>query len=320
MALEAVVFPQDLPFPHNGKDISNNYNFIAVAEEDTGVLNGMHANWDHSSSSWSSSIFPETEDLLAPVSLSPKTSIKEHLHHRPVSSTELTGKQRKRRRVRSFKNKEEVENQRMTHIAVERNRRKQMNDYLASLRSLMPPSYVQRGDQASIIGGAINFVKQLEQLQQSLEAQKLIKQRCNNGDFDGSTPFADHFTFPQYSSASSCNTDGTSNGTATSSGISNETIAERRSASADIEVTMVEGHANVKILAKRRPKQLVKLIVGLHNLCLSTLHLNVTAVEHFVLYCFSLKVEEECQCGTVDDIATAVHHLVAEIQEQAELV
>lgn len=51
---------------------------------------------------------------------------------------------RKRRRAKSCKNKEEVENQRMTHIAVERNRRKQMNEYLAVLRSLMPPSYVQR--------------------------------------------------------------------------------------------------------------------------------------------------------------------------------
>lgn len=51
---------------------------------------------------------------------------------------------RKRRRTRSIKNKEEVENQRMTHIAVERNRRRQMNDYLSVLRSMMPPSYVQR--------------------------------------------------------------------------------------------------------------------------------------------------------------------------------
>jgi hypothetical protein len=32
----------------------------------------------------------------------------------------------------------------MTHIAVERNRRRQMNEYLAVLRSLMPPSYAQR--------------------------------------------------------------------------------------------------------------------------------------------------------------------------------
>lgn len=50
----------------------------------------------------------------------------------------------KRRRARSRKNKEEIENQRMTHIAVERNRRKQMNEYLSVLRSLMPDSYVQR--------------------------------------------------------------------------------------------------------------------------------------------------------------------------------
>uniref|UniRef100_A0A453PRA9 BHLH domain-containing protein n=1 Tax=Aegilops tauschii subsp. strangulata TaxID=200361 RepID=A0A453PRA9_AEGTS len=51
---------------------------------------------------------------------------------------------RKRRRARSVKNIEEAESQRMTHIAVERNRRKQMNEYLGVLRSLMPASYVHR--------------------------------------------------------------------------------------------------------------------------------------------------------------------------------
>lgn len=51
---------------------------------------------------------------------------------------------RKRKRTRPTKNKEDVENQRMTHIAVERNRRRQMNDHLSVLRSLMPPSYIQR--------------------------------------------------------------------------------------------------------------------------------------------------------------------------------
>lgn len=49
-----------------------------------------------------------------------------------------------RRRTRAKKNKEEISNQRMTHIAVERNRRRQMNEYLSVLRSLMPESYVQR--------------------------------------------------------------------------------------------------------------------------------------------------------------------------------
>nr|ADE77039.1 unknown [Picea sitchensis] len=68
--------------------------------------------------------------------------------------------------------------QRMTHIAVERNRRKQMNEHLAVLRSLMPGFYVQRGDQASIIGGVIEFIKELQQLLQSLESQKQRKTYC----------------------------------------------------------------------------------------------------------------------------------------------
>lgn len=55
-----------------------------------------------------------------------------------------TGRKKRRRRIKISKNKEEAENQRMTHIAVERNRRRLMNKHLAVLRSLMPESYIQR--------------------------------------------------------------------------------------------------------------------------------------------------------------------------------
>ncbi|XP_062221197.1 transcription factor SPEECHLESS-like [Phragmites australis] len=60
----------------------------------------------------------------------------------------------------------------MSHITVERNRRKQMNEHLAVLRSLMPCFYVKRGDQASIIGGVVNYIKELQQVLRSLETQK----------------------------------------------------------------------------------------------------------------------------------------------------
>ncbi|CAL4888743.1 unnamed protein product [Urochloa decumbens] len=60
----------------------------------------------------------------------------------------------------------------MSHIAVERNRRKQMNEHLAVLRSLMPCFYVKRGDQASIIGGVVDYIKELQQVLRSLEAKK----------------------------------------------------------------------------------------------------------------------------------------------------
>uniref|UniRef100_A0A0E0JY37 BHLH domain-containing protein n=1 Tax=Oryza punctata TaxID=4537 RepID=A0A0E0JY37_ORYPU len=63
----------------------------------------------------------------------------------------------------------------MSHITVERNRRKQMNEHLAVLRSLMPCFYVKRGDQASIIGGVVDYIKELQQVLRSLEAKKSRK-------------------------------------------------------------------------------------------------------------------------------------------------
>jgi hypothetical protein len=39
---------------------------------------------------------------------------------------------------------QQLQSQRMTHIAVERNRRKQMNENLGTLRALMPGSYVPK--------------------------------------------------------------------------------------------------------------------------------------------------------------------------------
>lgn len=67
----------------------------------------------------------------------------EDVQKNPTSEPNINNKN-KRKRPRTIKTSEEVESQRMTHIAVERNRRKQMNEHLRVLRSLMPGSYVQR--------------------------------------------------------------------------------------------------------------------------------------------------------------------------------
>ncbi|CAO2823893.1 unnamed protein product [Amaranthus hypochondriacus] len=67
----------------------------------------------------------------------------------------------------------------MSHITVERNRRKQMNENLKILRSLTPCFYIKKGDQASIIGGVVEFIKELHQVLQSLESQKKPKPRSN---------------------------------------------------------------------------------------------------------------------------------------------
>ncbi|XP_059642627.1 transcription factor bHLH94-like [Cornus florida] len=209
---------------------------------------------------------------------------------------------RKRRRTKNCKNEKDVENQRMTHIAVERNRRKQMNDYLAVLRSLMPPSYAQRGDQASIVGGAINFVKELEQLLQFLEAHKQLSQQ-QSSNMGYSPFFTNFFHSPQYSTRSTRQ---------------NNSVADAtREPVAEIEVNMADTHADIKVLTKRRPRQLLKMVTGLHSLGLTILHLNVTTVDHMVLYSFSVKVEDDCQLSTVNEIANVVHEMVDKIQKEA---
>ncbi|PON41432.1 Basic helix-loop-helix transcription factor [Parasponia andersonii] len=236
----------------------------------------------------------------------------------PPETPAVTTARRKRRRIKSIKNKEEVENQRMTHIVVERNRRKQMNDYLAVLRSMMPSSYVQRGDQASIIGGAINFVKKLEQLLQLLEAKKRTKQQSSSSDSKySSSPFSDFFIFPQYSTYSSKYGGSCDDNKKTSTVIETKSTAEQPSAVADVEVTMVDSHANIKVLLKRHQNQLLKMVVGLQFLRLVVLHLNVTTVDSMVLYSFSVKVEDDSQLTSVNEIATSVYEMVGRIQNES---
>ncbi|CAI8615486.1 unnamed protein product [Vicia faba] len=216
----------------------------------------------------------------------------------------------KKRRVKTSKNEEEIENQRMTHIAVERNRRKQMNHYLSILRSLMPQSYVQRVDQASIIGGAINFVKNLEQRLQFLGVEKEKEGKFDTIDANKSKPFSEFFTFPQYSTSVCENASETKMG---------GEVHQSSNTIADIEVTMVESHANIKIRSKKRPKQLLKMVSSLHGMCLTILHLNVTTTHEFLFYSLSVKVEDDCKFGSVDEIASAVYKMLERIQQESIL-
>ncbi|CAL5019661.1 unnamed protein product [Urochloa decumbens] len=236
----------------------------------------------------------------------------------PAGRGKAAASRRRRRRPKAVKNTEEMESQRRNHIAVERNRRRQMNEYLSVLRSVMPPSYAQRGDQASIVAGAINFVKELEQMLQSLEAHK----RRAAGSCAEPPPFAGFFTFPQYSTGatgavgSSCESSGGSAGGDQSGGGGGGCAGARRGV-ADIEVAVAESHANVKVLAPRRPRQLLRMVVALQCLGLTVLHLNVTTTaDHLAFYSFSLKMEDECRLSSVDDIAAAVNEIVAKASDE----
>jgi len=169
-----------------------------------------------------------------------------------------------------------------------------------------------QGDQASIIGGAINYVKEMEQLLQSLEAWKHARRQdlSSPGDADAAAgPFAGFFTFPQYSmsaGAGGAPFPATANTPpADGEGRPNNADADgnhgdgddaaasgsRPSSVADVEVTMVESHASLKLLSRRRPRQLLRLVAGLQAHRLTVLHLNATSdARRMALYSLSLKV------------------------------
>ncbi|URD80697.1 Helix-loop-helix DNA-binding domain [Musa troglodytarum] len=206
----------------------------------------------------------QLESCVTHVSESETTGV---VHHEDPATAAATGpmrppaaaganerKKKKRQRPASTsKSAEEAESQRMTHIAVERNRRHLMNVHLATLRSLMPPSFVQRGDQASIIGGAIEFVKELEQHLLSLRAQKQFREsafaRSSSDDDDpcrAPQPLLhdDFLVSPQYTGYSQSQRrrrDG------------NGEEAHREDwTGVDVEATLVQGHVNLKVAGRRQ--------------------------------------------------------------------
>ncbi|OIT35554.1 PREDICTED: transcription factor bHLH71-like [Nicotiana attenuata] len=286
------------PFTSNNLDPSTSENATLLLDHQNGLSQHFCG---HHEQQYSTASVPETTTTTTPTRREKNLSV--------AQGGGGGGRKKRRRRPKVCKNKEEAENQRMTHIAVERNRRKQMNEHLAVLRSLMPESYVQRGDQASIVGGAIEFVKELEHIVQSLEAQKFVQLQQGGGDGEGPTvagkyfptPFAQFFSYPQYTCCQ----------------LPNKYTSKSKAAIADIEVTLIETHANVRILSRRRFRQLSKLVAAFQSLYLSVLHLNVTTLDPLVLYSISAKVEEGCQLNSADDIAGAVHHMLRIIEEEA---
>ncbi|GMH26771.1 hypothetical protein Nepgr_028614 [Nepenthes gracilis] len=200
----------------------------------------------------------------------------------------VQGRKKKRRGRRGGKNEEEADTQRMAHIVLERNLRKRMNEHLAVLRSLVPESHAQRDDQASIVDGAIENVKELERLLQSLEVQKMlfVQKGGSQGHNDMAStaatttssqpPFSEFFTYHR--------------NTGSQSPIPNRCSSGGRASMAEIKVTLTEKHANVWILSRRISSLLSKLVAGFQTLHLSIQHLNVNHLDLLVPYSISAKL------------------------------
>ncbi|KAJ0249670.1 Transcription factor MUTE [Hirschfeldia incana] len=187
----------------------------------------------------------------------------------------------------------------MSHIAVERNRRRQMNEHLKALRSLTPCFYIKRGDQASIIGGVVEFIKELQQLVQVLESKKRRK-TLNRPSF----PY-DHQTLEPSILAATTNNATTrvpfsriENVMTTST--FKEVGACCNSPHANVEAKISGSNVVLRVVSRRIEGQLVRIISVLEKLSFQVLHLNISSMEETVLYFFVVKIGLECHLSLED--------------------
>ncbi|CAN4112750.1 unnamed protein product [Withania somnifera] len=165
-----------------------------------------------------------------------------------------------------------------------------MNENLKVLRSLTPCFYIKRGDQASIIAGVIEFIKELHLVLQSLEAKKRRKSlRPSPGPSPrplqlSPTPQSP-FTHNNLKELGAC----------------------CKSPVADVEAKISGSNVMVRTISKRIPGQVVKIINVLEKLSLEILHLNISTMLDTVLHSFVIKIGLECQLS--------VEELTVEVQK-----
>ncbi|XP_059630422.1 transcription factor MUTE [Cornus florida] len=186
----------------------------------------------------------------------------------------------------------------MSHIAVERNRRRQMNEHLKVLRSLTPCFYIKRGDQASIIGGVIEFIKELHQVIQSLESKKRRKSLSPSPTSLSPSPrplkLTTHVPPPQPDSPFG-----------TEIGSVKELGACCNSPVADVEAKLSGSNVILRTISRRIPGQIVKIIHVLEKLSFEILQLNISTLEDTVLYSFVIKIGLECRLS-LEELALEV--------------
>ena len=153
---------------------------------------------------------------------------------------------------------------------------------------------VNQGDQASIVGGAIRFVEELEQLVQCLHLEKQLRSTTHTNHVETPITSFSHFNVE-------LDIDSSIRAPLSHFGFTEDipdiirdgSYAASSSSVASIEVNMQvsSSSAFLKVLAHKMPHQLFHTISAFTKLYLKVVHLNITTVNSTtILYSFNLKV------------------------------
>ncbi|XP_076919956.1 transcription factor SPEECHLESS-like isoform X1 [Bidens hawaiensis] len=212
------------------------------------------------------------------------------------------------------------------HVTVERNWRKTMNVHLAILRSLMPCFYVKRGDQASIIGGVIDYITELQQVLQSLEAKKkrkvysdVLSPRLISSPRtlplsprkpplsprpslpisprtpQSTSPYRHNWlpsttSYLQSLTSMAYTAPASPCNSSSNSDTINELVANSKSSIADVEVKFSGANLLLKTVSSPLPGQATKIMSVLEDLSLEILQATVNTVDDIMINSFTIKV------------------------------
>ncbi|XP_074591438.1 transcription factor SPEECHLESS-like [Curcuma longa] len=230
-----------------------------------------------------------------------------------------------------------------SHITVERNRRKQMNEHLSVLRSLMPCFYAKRGDQASIIGGVVDYIKELQQVLHSLEAKKqrktyseVISPRpvCSSSippppsprppppsprmalpispkTPQPGNPYMPSIRPPQQQPQQGYLAESSPSFSSVATTAANSEVAaaaNSKSAVAEVEVKFSGPNVILQTVSHHIPGQALKIMTALEGLAMEILHVSISTNvnDDTMLNSFTIKIGIECQLSA-EELAQEIH-------------
>ncbi|RHN69591.1 hypothetical protein MtrunA17_Chr3g0126381 [Medicago truncatula] len=185
---------------------------------------------------------------------------------------------------------------------------------------------MKMGDQASIIGGVVDYITELQQLLQALEAKKqrkvysevlsprLVPSPRPSPLSPRKPPLSPRLNLPisprtpqptspykprmqqSYIALSPLDPSPTSSSTSSVNDNINELVANSKSPIADVEVKFSGPHVLLKTVSQRIPGQPLKIISALEDLALEILHVNINSTsDDTMLNSFTIKIGIECQ-------------------------
>ena len=142
-----------------------------------------------------------------------------------------------------------------------------------------------QGDQASIIGGVIEFIKEMQQLVQVLESKKR-RETLNRPSF-----LHDHQTLePSILAAATTRVPFSQIENVMTTSTFKEVGSCCNSPHANVEAKISGSNVVLRVVSRRIEGQLVRIISVLEKLSFPVLHLNISSMEETVLYFFVVKV------------------------------